>query len=93
MTQEMYTAPNTTKLCSDKVVSVASAYKNLMDRLAVHEIDAENSGERSAEARGLVRPDVSLEHWQYLKRFVVMLCVCLAGPADIIHVLWETLED
>lgn len=90
----MYTAPNTTKLCSDKVVSVASvAYKNLMDRLAVHEMDAKNSGERSTEARGLVRPNVSLEHWQYLKRFLVKLCVCLAGPADIIHVLWETLED
>lgn len=66
------------------------AYRNLMDRLAVHEMDAETSDEICGSKRStdLVRPDVSGTLAVFTKVLLkVMLCVCLAGPADIIHVL------
>lgn len=86
------------------------ACKNLMDRLpavlrVLHEIDVENSGERSVEARGLLI-QIDLMFIATLAVFRKILgdakCVSdmlqapsldLARAVDLIHALQETLQD
>lgn len=86
------------------------ACKNLMDRLpavlrVLHEIDVENSGERSVEARGLLI-QMDLMFIATLAVFRKILCdakcvsdmlqapsLDLARAVDLIHALQETLQD
>ena len=86
------------------------ACKNLMDRLpavlrVLHEIDVENSGERSVEARGLlIQIDLTFIATLAVFRKILGDAKCasdmlqapsldLAKALDLIHALQETLED
>lgn len=86
------------------------ACKNLMDRLpavlcVLHEIDVENSGERSVEARGLlIQLDLMFIATLAVFRKILGDAKCvsdmlqapsldLARAVDLIHALQETLQD
>lgn len=102
--------PDALRLSDTRWACRYHACKNLMDRLpavlrVLHEIDVENSGERSVEARGLLI-QIDLMFIATLAVFRKLLCdakcvsdmlqapsLDLARAVDLIHALHETLQD